>query len=411
MIPFLSIKQFFRDLRRQKLRTFMTMGGILWGTLAIVLLFAFGKGIQKAQMKSQKGMGENISIIWSGTTSKPWQGLPRGRDIRLTEGDVSMMKARIASIGRISPEYIRWNVPIEYNKKKSVQQINGVWPEFGPMRNIIPQMGGRFINELDMLQKRRVVFIGDRLKNELFGDKDAIGEYVLLNGMPFRVIGVLKPKEQDSSYSGRDYWKATIPLTTFRGMYSRIYPNNVVAQAGEEYSMVKTKQDIYDMMGAKYKFDPSDTEALNIWDTTEGFEFLNTFFMAFRIFLVGIGIATLITGGIGVSNIMNVVLEERTKEIGIKMALGAKKQFVMMQFLTETLILTFVGGTIGWLMGYGLIIIFPMFQLDSFVGIPEIDFIGSIIAIVILGLVGLVSGYFPAKRAANLQPVQALKLF
>ncbi len=411
MIPFLSIKQFFRDLRRQKLRTFMTMGGILWGTLAIVLLFAFGKGIQKAQMKSQKGLGENISIIWSGTTSKPWKGLPRGRDIRLTEDDVSMMKARLSSIGRISPEYIRWSTPIEFSKKKSLQQVVGVWPEFGPMRNIIPQLGGRFINELDMLQKRRVVFIGDKLKNELFGEKDAIGEYILINSMPFRVIGVLKSKQQDSSYSGRDNWKTFIPLTTFRGMYSRIYPNNVVVQVSDGYSMARTKQDIYDMMAVKYNFDPSDTEALGIWDITEGFEFLTTFFLAFRIFLVGIGVATLITGGIGVSNIMNVVLEERTKEIGIKMALGAKKKFVMMQFLTETLILTFVGGIIGWLLGFGLIKIFPMLQLDDFVGIPEIDYIGSIIAIGILGLVGLVSGYFPAKRAANLQPVQALKLF
>ena len=121
-----------------------------------------------------------------------------------------------------------------------------------------------------------------------------------------------------------------------------------------------TKQDIYDMMAAKYNFDPSDIEALSMWDTTEGMEFFTNFFMAFRIFLVGIGIATLITGGIGVSNIMNVVLEERTKEIGIKMALGAKKKFVMMQFLTETLILTFVGGIIGWLIGFGLIKVFPM---------------------------------------------------
>lgn len=389
----------------------MTMGGILWGTLAIILLFAFGKGIQKAQLKSQKGLGENIAIIWSGTTSKPWQGLPRGRNIQMTVEDVAMLKARLQSIGRISPEYGKWNVPIEYNKTKTLQQVIGVWPEFGPMRNLIPQTGGRFINDLDILHKRRVVFIGDRLKRELFGDKDAIGEYILINSMPFRVIGVLKAKEQDSSYSGRDYWKAVIPLTTFKGMYSRIYPNDVVVQAKDGSSMAKTKQDIYDMMAAKYKFDPSDTEALGIWDTTQGMEFLTTFFLAFRIFLIGIGVATLITGGIGVSNIMNVVLEERTKEIGIKMALGAKKSFVLMQFLSETLILTFVGGLLGWAIGFVLIKIFPMLQLSDFVGIPEIDVIGSIIAIGVLGLVGLISGYFPARRAANLQPVQALKLF
>ena len=114
MVTILSVKQFFNDIRRQKLRTFMTMGGILWGTLAIVLLFAFGKGIHKAQMKSWKGLGENISIIWPGTTSEPWQGLPRGRTIRFTEDDICMMKARLSSVGAISPEYSRWNVPIVY---------------------------------------------------------------------------------------------------------------------------------------------------------------------------------------------------------------------------------------------------------------------------------------------------------
>ncbi len=411
MLPLLSVRQFLRDLRQQKLRTFMTMGGILWGTLAIVLLFAFGKGIYSAQMKSQKGLGENIAIVWPGMTAKTWQGLPKGRNIQFTEDDVSMLKAKISNIQRISPEYSKWNVPLQYGKQVIIQNVVGIWPEFGEMRNIIPDLGGRFIDALDIVQKRRVVFIGDELKNQLFGSEEAIGKYILVNNVPFRVIGVLKHKEQDSSYSGRDSRKAFIPSSTFQGMYSRRYLNNFVVQHNEKSNMGAVKKEMYSLLGEKYRFDPSDEDALGIWDVTEGFKFLTNFFWAFRIFLIGIGVATLITGGIGVSNIMNVVLEERTKEIGIKMALGAKKSMIMMQFIFETLLLTAVGGFLGFMIGMGIVKIVPLFKMDEFIGVPEVDLLGAGIAMVVLAIVGLAAGYFPARRAANLQPVQALKLF
>ena len=411
MFPLLSAKQFLRDMRSQKLRTFMTMGGILWGTLAIVLLFGFGKGIHKQNMKSQKGIGENIAIFWPGLTTKPWQGMPKGREINFTEEDVALMKARIPEINHISPEYIRWGFSFKYGRNIVRQEISGVWPEFGEMRNLIPDMGGRFINALDITQRRRVVFIGNELKRHLFGDEEAVGKYVLINNVPFQVIGVMKPKDQDSSYSGSDRRKAFVPSSTFQTMRSLRYLNNFVVQHKETSSMAEVKSEIFNLMGNRYQFDPSDTEAMGVWDTTEGMKFLTTFFWAFRIFLIGIGVATLITGGIGVSNIMNVVLEERTKEIGIKMALGAKKQMIMMQFIFETLLLTVTGGLFGYLLGVGIIRVIPLFKLTDFIGTPEVDFLGSIVAISVLGLIGLAAGYFPARRAANLQPVQALKLF
>ncbi|MCX6825712.1 MAG: ABC transporter permease [candidate division Zixibacteria bacterium] len=398
-------------MRHQKLRTLMTMGGILWGTLAIVLLFAFGKGMHEAQMKSQRGMGENIAIVWSGLTSKPWQGFPRGRSIEFTEEDVAIMKTRISSIGRISPEYSNWNAHMQYGKKNIVTNLIGVWPEFGEMRNLIPEVGGRFIDALDIALKRRVVFIGDELKQQLFGDQEAIGQYIFINNVPFQVIGVLKTKKQDSSYSGRDNRKAVIPSSTLQGMYSRSYLNDFVVQNREGSSMAAVKSGIYELLSRKYRFDPTDTEALSIWDTTEGMKFISTFFLAFRIFLIGIGMATLITGGIGVSNIMNVVLEERTKEIGIKMALGAKKGMIMTQFIFETMLLTVLGGILGYIIGAGIIRIIPLFKWEDYIGTPQIDLLGTVLAMVVLGIVGLAAGYFPARRAANLQPVQALKLF
>ncbi|MCK4301684.1 MAG: ABC transporter permease [candidate division Zixibacteria bacterium] len=411
MVSLLSFKQFFNDMRRQKMRTLLTTFGIFWGTCAIVLLFAFGKGLTEAQMKSQKGLGENIAIFWPGMTSREFRGLPKGRRIRFTEDDIALIKAKAVTVERISPEYSRWSVTFKRGRKIFSKQMIGVWPEFGAMRNIIPGVGSRFINDMDMAERRRVIFIGNLLKDDLFGEEEAVGETILIDGVPFTVIGVLKPKKQDSSYSGRDSRKGFIPSTTFKAMYSNRHLNDFVVQCKPELTMTMTTSEIYEILGRKYKFDPGDDEALSVWDVSEGYAFLKTFFMAFQAFLVGIGVATLITGGIGVSNIMNVVLEERTKEIGIKIALGAKKRMILAQFVLETLLITAVGGILGFLFAYALISVFPLFQLQDYVGVPQIDMVAGITTITILGIVGLVSGFFPARRASNLQPVQALKLF
>ena len=414
MMPMLSIKQFLNDLRRQKMRTIMTAFGIFWGTCAIVLLFAFGQGIREAQMKSQKGLGENIAIYWPGITGREFRGLPKGRRIRFTESDVSLIKAKASTIERISPEYSRWSVTMKYGKQTAVRQLIGVWPEFAEMRNVIPEFASRFLNQYDMDERRRVIFIGDKLKEELFGPAPAVGQTVFIDGVPFTVIGVMSPKEQDSSYSGRDERKGFIPSTTFTTMYSNRYLNNFVVQGEPGRPMDPTKAEIADILGARYRFDPADEEALGVWDVTEGFAFLNTFFLAFQVFLVGIGVATLITGGIGVSNIMNVVLEERTKEIGIKMCLGARKSFIMSQFVFETLLITFVGGVLGFAFAGLVVKSFPAlawFEYEAFIGTPQVSYYSGLLAIGLLGIVGFVAGIFPARRAANLQPVQALKLY
>ncbi len=411
MLPLQIIKSFVKDLRRQKLRSLLTMFGIFWGTCSIVLLYAFGTGIKEAQMKSQNGMGENIAIVWPGITAKEYNGLPKGRRIRPTVEDIELIKKKAKNLNYISPEFSRWNVPMKYKRNETIRNVVGIWPEFGIMRNLIPEFGSRFINERDMDKKRRVVFIGNLLKDDLFGEDEAVGEILMLNNVPFTVVGIMKEKKQDSSYNGRDSRKAFIPASTFKTMYSNRYINDFVMQCPPTISMEETKKEVYEILGAKYRFDPDDTEALSIWDTTEGFAFLKTFFNAFSAFLVGIGIATLITGGIGVSNIMNVVLEERTKEIGIKMALGARKNTILMQFIVETFLITGLGGILGYLFAWGIVAIVPSLGLNEFIGTPRIDIMTGLLAVILLGIIGFFAGIFPARRAANLQPVQALKLF
>jgi len=408
----ISVKQFLADLKRQKLRTAMTMFGIFWGTCSIVLLFAFGTGITEAQMKSQKGMGENIIIVWPGITSREFEGLPKGRRIRPTDDDVRYIKSKATTLTHISPENGR-HMTLKYGKQTTRRLVDGCWPEYGIMRNLIPQLGSRFINERDLSQRRRVIFLGNLLADDLFGDSVnvAVGKSILVNGMPFTVIGIMKLKDQDSSYRGRDSRMSFIPNSTYQSMFSERYSDDFVAQCKPELTGKIAEKEIFKILGEKYKFDPNDENALSVWDTTEGFAFLKNFFMAFSMFLVGIGVATLITGAIGVTNIMNVVLEERTKEIGIKMALGARQSTILSQFIFETLLITGVGGILGFLFAYGIVALVPFFNIEEFIGVPTVDITGGIAIIVLLGIVGLTAGIFPARRAANLQPVQALKLF
>ncbi len=404
------VSQFFRDLRSQKLRTFLTVFGIFWGTASVILLLAFGKGIHAHQQKAFRGMGEYIVIMWPGRTSIPYQGLGRNRAIRFREADVEVLKRDVPHMGSISPEYVMWDAKGRVGKLEKLMRVQGCWPEFAPMRNIIPDATSRFLNDEDMALKRRVIFLGTDLKKELFGDEDAIGRMVFVNGVPFKVIGVMVKKEQDSSYGGRDVNSAWIPSTTFKAMYGREYVNDVVFKADDITRTESVKKGVYQVLGARYKFDPDDKEALQLWDTTEQEKFFGTFFMAFRVFLGVIGAFTLIVGGIGVSNIMNVVVEERTKEIGIKMALGAKPRFIMSQFVIETFMLTGIGGILGFLFAWAVVSVVPSFKVEDYIGTPEISRSVAIAAMMVLGIVGMLSGYFPARRASQCNPIEALRL-
>jgi len=405
------IKQILRDMQGQKLRTALTLFGIFWGTAAVILLGAFGFGIHKMQATAFKGIGENIVIVWGGTTSKSYEGLPRGRRIIQRVEDVEMIKAQVPEIMYISPEYSEWNKSVVHGKKKLVAPVVGVWPEFGEMRNVIADVGGRFINQNDLDSRRRVCFIGNELCEQIFGENfDAVGKVIQISGIPFTVIGVLKEKNQDSSYNSRDSRKIIIPSTTFVTIYGQPYVDNVVYKAASTKLHPIAKQKYFQVMGNKHKFDPTDKQALMMWDTTENTEFFTYFFWGFRIFLYIISIATLIVGGIGVANIMYVVVEERTKEIGLKMALGAKGGFILRQFLMETTFLTFVGGVSGFLFAYALIQIFLKLNLEDFIGTPQISSFVSISTIAALLLIAVLAGYFPARRASTMNPVQALKM-
>jgi len=405
------VRQFVRDVRAQKLRLFLTVFGIVWGTAAVTLLLAFGEGLQAQVVKAQKGLGDAIVIAWPMRTTKVWQGLPRGRRIRMHEEDVAVLRSEVEEIDRISEEYGRDGSRIGWNGKTLATEISAANVDFGAMRNLIPEEEGRWFNEADLAERRRVVFLGDQIKKDLMGERQlAVGETVKIDGVPYLVVGVLVAKEQDSSYSGRDKDKIFIPSTTFKAVYGPEEIDNFVFQVIDPLEVAAAKRKVTEVSARRHRFDPGDEEAIQMWDTTEGMKFITTFFVGFRLFLGIVGALTLVVGGIGVSNIMNVAVEERTKEIGIKMALGARRRYVLGQFLFETLAITLVGGCAGFLISWSICAVFPSLGLEEYIGTPAISFQVAAITTLILGGIGLVAGYFPARTAASLRPVEALKM-
>jgi putative ABC transport system permease protein len=404
-----TLRQLFRDVRSQKLRTFLTIFGIVWGTVAVTLLLAFGRGLHKQMIKNSAGLGDRIAIAWPSLTSIPFEGLGRGRRIRVREEQIEAIRRETPGIVAISSEYSD-TLKLHYGMKTIAIDCSGVDYSFGAMRNLIPQAGGRFINPIDVREQRRVLFLGDKIARDIFGKATAVGKTVLYGGSPFLVVGVLQEKVQNSSYNSRDEGRAYMPGTTFRALTGTKYVNNFIYQPVSPSQSEAVTEAVRATLARALRFDPKDKEALSVWDTAEQFKFLDVFFLSFRLFLGIVGCFTLVVGGIGVSNIMNVVVEERTKEIGIKMALGARQAWIMRQFLLETALITAAGGAIGFLISFGICFAVPKLGATDFVGDPEISFSVAALTAVVLGATGLLAGYFPAKEASRLDPVVAMKL-
>ncbi len=404
-----TIRQLIRDARSQKLRTMLTLFGMVWGTAAVSLLLAFGDGLHEQAIKNNSGIGSNVVIGFPSRTSMPFEGLAKGRYVLLDDSDIRLLRQKAYGIEFISVEYSA-GLKLQRGAKVLSVSVSGVEPDFGEIRNLIPAEGGRFINHLDQKKRRRVAFLGDELAEQVFGDEAPVGQYIQLQGSPFLVIGVLQEKIQNSSYTGRDNGRVVVPASTLKVMTGQRFINNFVFSAGDVTRTDELMTDVRRIIARKHRFDPKDEEAISLWDTTDTLQLINAFMLALNIFLGVVGCLTLIVGGIGVSNIMNVVVEERTREIGIKMALGAKPRVILGQFLFETMALTIVGGILGILITVGVCVIFPAFNLTRYVGDPTISPGAAAATAAMLGLIGLISGYFPARTASNLEPVTAMKM-
>lgn len=404
---------FIRDFRKQKKRIALTMLALIWGTISIMMLLAFGEGLHQQLSVNRAGMGDNIGILWGGSTSIPYRGLGKGRRIPLYKEDPVYLKERIPEIKYIGGEYHRWGAKVKLDDKFLSEHVVGVTPEWEHMRAYIPKAGGRMINALDIEKRRRTAFLGHSLKRRLFGDVDPIGKQILVHGAPFTVVGVMIDKMQMNSYSGSDTDVLAMPSTTFKAVFGDPFLDNIVYQTERPDQMKMVEKKIFQAMGAKYRFDPTDDKALSIWDTVEGAREFNNILLGIKIFLGIIGFLTLLIAGVGVANIMYVSIKERTREIGIKIAVGARRSIILTQFLLEALLITFSGGLLGIAISYVMTEGFKRIPIESdvldFMGRPTVSLEIGLAVVLILSCMGIISGIFPAMKAASVNPVESLR--
>jgi len=407
------IREFFQDLRLQKTRAFLTASAIAWGTLAVVLLLAFGQGFKNTMVSGLLNAGDKILIIYGGQTSKNFRGLPEGRRIRLTPDDEKLLKNSLPGIGWISIQYGHWGTRLTRGKTSVLTYGVGVEPAFEIMRRMYPMQGGRFINTLDVQEKRRVVVLGSEIAEELFGRENPVGKSLKIDTVPFTVIGILQKKLQTSMNNGPDSRRAVMPATTHQAIYGKRYVRQIVVRPRNPGQASLLEKQIRVLLGRKHRFDPTDSNALWINNFIEAERSSRKIFIGIQIFLAIVGGLTLLVAGVGVANIMFVIVKERTREIGIKKAVGAKKSHILSQFIFESLLITVFGGGLGLLLAWLIVQATGLLPFDQppfeYLGRPVISPLIMGISVFILGLIGLFAGLFPARQAAHLEPVESLR--
>ncbi len=405
---------FLSSSRVQKKRAILTIASIAWGTLSLLLLLAFGEGLSISTSTAMQGIGKDIAVLWPGTTSLTWQGLPPGRPIRLEIEAVELLRERVVNLADAAGEIQNFGVGIKYGKTGTNATIKGVTWGFGEIRNHIPASGSRFIDIKDEQFQRRVAFLGDEIAKKIFGNEDPVGKELFIEKTPYTVIGVMMPKVMMGNYNGMDKDQICIPITTFKSQFNMDRLQILIIKPDHPARMKAVLEGVNKVLGAKYGFDPADKRVFGTWDTVESSKSQRDIMIGLNIFLGIIGGLTLIIGGVGVANIMYAVVKERTKEIGVKMAIGARSTWITGPVVLEGMLYTLTGGTVGLLMAMGAIVLLGNLPTEgnealAMLGKPTLSIPIGIVSALILGIIGLAAGYFPARRAASINPAETLR--
>jgi putative ABC transport system permease protein len=407
------LSQLWGDLRAQPTRSILTLFAVFWSTLTIVLLLSFGEGLKRAVLTGLLGAGNRMYMVYGGQTTEPFGGLPSGRRISMVEGDLDLLLETIPQIERGSVSYGRGGTVLQSPHYSTTTMMEGVHSDFSEMRSVFPAAGGRFLNERDLVERRRVLFLGDSIAARLFPGEDPIGRTVKVDGLPFTVVGTMASKVQTSMNNGPDADRALIPATTLRTIYGPTRVSHLLLQPRDVREAETAKQRIYEVLGSRYQFSPDDTRALRMWDFIEEERLSRNIGLGIQIFLGVVGVLTLIVAGVGVANIMYVVVRDRTREIGIRLAVGARRRDIMTQFVLESVLICVVGGLLG--LALGAAIVTGVASLPDaneamfFIANPTLSLPITLLTVSILVGVGIMAGVFPARRAAGLDPVESLR--
>lgn len=400
-------QEILSTINKNRMRTFLTGFSVAWGIFMLIILLGSGKGLQngiEAQFRQ-----DAVNTIWfgPGTTSKTYEGLKSGRQIRFTDEDYEYVRDRMKGVDKISARYYMWqNRVISYNKEFGVYDLTCVHPDYQEIENAKME-SGRFVNNIDIQKRRKVAIIGRPVQKGLFKNgKNPIGEYIKINNVPFQVVGVFSDKSE------RDEMRVYLPITTAQmisGGANRIQnltiTSNLSAQESEEL-----EKGLRADFAKRHRFDKDDMNAMWTYNTLKEFKMFTNLFRSIQIFVSIIGAFTIIAGIVGVSNIMIIVVNERTKEIGIRKAIGASPFSIVTMILLESVFITGLAGYLGLVLGiFTLELVSSVIPENQFFLNPEVDFSIALVSTIVLVIAGTLAGLMPSLRASRIRPVVALR--
>jgi putative ABC transport system permease protein len=413
-----KIQEIWFTIKHNKLRTFFTAFGVFWGIFMLVVMLGAGNGLHNGVSTGMGDMATNSLFMWGRNTTIPYKGFPRGRWVRFNNDDTQALIDNLPEIEYIAPRLQvsagQGQNNVVRKEKTAAYSIQGDYPAYNLIdpSNILQ---GRFINQNDIKEKRKVVVIGKRVYEEMFKpDENPIGQFLKIQGVYFRVIGVSSSKKNDNQ-AEEENQQLFMPFTTMQSTYNmgdRVGWYSITAKKGYSAAQVLEKAKL--VMAQRHSFSPKDKRALGSFNVEEQYLKMANLFMGINGLIWIVGIGTLLAGVIGVSNIMLIIVKERTKEIGIQRALGATPWQIRKQIVLESVLLTSVSGYIGLVAGVGILealnYMLIKFNLNSdMFSRPEVDFEKAVWALVILVVSGALAGFIPANRAVSIKPIDALR--